>query len=81
MAKFDDNRYKICSRLNLGEEEIDYPKPLDIDYKNFKTNLVNPEFFKSQKPINVENSIVWIDPVDGTRDFVKGISAQINLNL
>lgn len=30
-----------------------------------------PEFF-NEKEISIEDSIVWIDPLDGTLSFLKG---------
>lgn len=66
-----------------GEEEEDYQKELGIDYKNFKRDLVNKNIFPTtvNREIDLERCIVWVDPIDGTRDFVSGIDIKAFLSI
>ena len=58
-----------------GEESVEYDGDLGVDYKSFKVDFLNPELFQGveNKKISLEECVVWIDPLDGTKDFVNGI--------
>lgn len=57
----------------IGEEEISFEGDLGIDYTKFKKDLIPENTFKTQYDwIDFSDSIVWIDPLDGTKSFVDG---------
>jgi len=58
----------------IGEEDEDFKSKLDFDYAALKTNFILDDTFAGLKPteFNIKDAIVWVDPLDGTVDFLKG---------
>lgn len=57
----------------IGEEEEE-SQTLQFDFNTLRTDLIpkdfDPELVSTE--IDLSKAIVWIDPLDGTQDFVKG---------
>jgi 3'(2'), 5'-bisphosphate nucleotidase len=58
----------------IGEEEEDFKGKIDFDYASLKTNFISDDIFQGLKPteFNIKDAIVFVDPLDGTVDFLKG---------
>ena len=58
----------------IGEEGIAYEGDLGVDPTKFTTDKVSADLFKDApyQDVDLNDSIVWIDPLDGTQGFVEG---------
>jgi len=58
----------------IGEEEEVFSSKIDIDFQALKTDFLPQDIFTGLSPIdfNIKDAIVWVDPLDGTVDFLKG---------
>lgn len=58
----------------IGEEEEVFEKDLGFDFKELRRDLVSKDLFKDIKStqIDLNNAIVWVDPLDGTVEFIRG---------
>ena len=58
----------------IGEETQDYEGPIDYNYSELNPNQMPPHLFEGLKEtqIDLNNAILWIDPIDATSQFVKG---------
>jgi len=67
---------KSCwPNLNIiAEEEETYKGDFSFDFDSLETDLVPESLFKGLKSleVNIEDAIVWIDPIDGTSEFIQG---------
>jgi len=57
----------------IGEEDQDYTGPIEFDYSTLRTDQVPAHIFEgqTQTTIDLKDAILWIDPIDGTSQFVK----------
>lgn len=58
----------------IGEEGIVFEGDLGVDYTKFATDIVSEDLFKDApyQEVSLKDSIVWIDPLDGTQGFTQG---------
>ncbi|KRW99652.1 hypothetical protein PPERSA_03453 [Pseudocohnilembus persalinus] len=56
----------------VGEEDIEYEGDLGFDVNKINLNLVQESFFnqKQDTTLNLDDIIVWVDPLDGTLSYV-----------
>ncbi|KAL4450921.1 hypothetical protein ABPG74_011763 [Tetrahymena malaccensis] len=58
----------------VGEEQIEFEGDLGYDVNNLNPNLIPEQYFntpKIQNSFNIDDVVVWIDPLDGTLSYVK----------
>lgn len=58
----------------IGEEDnSEFDEGIEMDFNSIDQNLVNENLFgKENNEFEIEDSITWIDPLDGTINFVSG---------
>jgi len=58
----------------IGEEEEIFEGNLDIDIPSLSKDFIRPEIFAKISPesFNINEAIVWVDPIDGTANFING---------
>lgn len=59
--------------LVKGEEKEELlSEPTYFDYSKVRLDLVPESLFGESNILNISDLIVWVDPLDGTSDFLKG---------
>jgi len=60
--------------LIIGEEEEVFEGKFDFNLEEFRKDLVSNDLFKELEStkVNINDIIVWIDPLDGTSEFIQG---------
>jgi 3'-phosphoadenosine 5'-phosphosulfate (PAPS) 3'-phosphatase len=55
----------------IGEETTEYEGNIDFDYSKLSTDFM-PENIDIHKQNQVDDSCLWIDPIDCTKGFIEG---------
>jgi len=58
----------------VGEAEEEYKAKIDIDFTLFNKDYLPSDIFKdfTYTEFNIKDAIVFVDPLDGTIDFLNG---------
>ena len=61
--------FNFCS-LTVAEEDVEFKGDLGFDFSTLNANALNENLFPNNE-IDLENSIMWVDPLDGTLSYTK----------